>query len=554
MRKLTMNNIIFNKDNTFLNEMVESIRLNENISSWELFKLNYHVKRATLTPQFSNIQSLCYLPHMTFLKHQLETAKTVIEKMNGRAILADEVGLGKTIEAGLILKEYMIRGLVQNALILVPAPLVTQWVKELNDKFHIPVASYRKNYAWDEYPFYVASLDLAKRDPHKQQLLQLNFDMVIIDEAHKLKNEKTQNHLFAKNLKKKYCLLLTATPIQNKVMELFHLVSILKPGYLGNYEQFTKTYNKNKMDTLQDSHLNKLIQKVMVRNRRKDTILKHIKRNVHNITLEFNAEEQKVYDNLAHHLQTSQPLAKITFLKQLCSSREACYLSLQKNSPLTKDVEKSILRDIEQLPHHTKAKKLVTLIRELKHEKVIVFTEYRATQFYLQWYLNEAGITSVAFHGGLRRGQKQWVTELFKRDVQVFIATEAGGEGMNLQFCNYIINYDLPWNPMRIEQRIGRIHRYGQAKDVHIYNFSIKHTLEDHLLHLLYTKLNVFERVIGQLDQILEKLHIHNIETEIKQLIGQSKSTGEAKVKVNNFISIVKNMDEENSDSYDQTN
>ena len=152
--------------------------------------------------------------------------------MNGKAILADEVGLGKTIEAGLILKEYMIRGLVKKVLILVPASLVTQWAFELNTKFLIPAVTQRKSYVWDSCDVVVSSIDTAKRHPHRDIIFKQDYDFIIIDEAHKLKNNKTKNYEFVQKLKKKFCLLLTATPIQNKVDEIFNLVSLLKPGHL----------------------------------------------------------------------------------------------------------------------------------------------------------------------------------------------------------------------------------------------------------------------------------------------------------------------------------
>lgn len=542
-------NIIINKDDSFINDLSYAMETNNNLTDWELFKLNYEVKQATITTDFSKLQVSRYLPHMTFLDHQISTAKTVIDEMNGRAILADEVGLGKTIEAGLILKEYIIRGSVKNVLLLVPASLVSQWIKELNEKFYIPVMEYRKNYAWDEYPFYVTSIDLAKREPHRQALLDMEFDMVIIDEAHKLKNHKTVNHSFVRSLNKKYCLLLTATPIQNKVIELFNLVSILKPGYLGNHEQFTKKYGK-KSNKLQDTYLNKLIQKVMVRNLRKDTILNDVKRNVHNVWLEYSEPEKAVYEELINHLSPAPALARITYLKELCSSREACYLSLQKNEGNNEE----ILSKISTLPQHIKAIKLVELIQSFGQEKVIVFTEYRATQFYLQWYLQQNEITSVAFKGGLKRGRKDWITELFKQDIQILIATEAGGEGINLQFCHHLINYDLPWNPMRLEQRIGRVHRYGQKNDIQIYNLAIKDTIEEHIMNLLYDKLDIFESVIGELDHILATLEIKSVDDEIKSILSHSTSSGEMKIKLNNFISVLSDTSNESNEDYYETN
>ncbi len=482
-----------------------------------------------------------YLPHMEFLEHQLETAKTVMEDMNGRAILADEVGLGKTIEAGLILKEYMVRGLIKRVLLLVPASLVNQWIQELYEKFHIQAIAYRKNYNWELYPVIVSSIDLAKREPHQSKILDIDYDMVIVDEAHKLKNEQTKNYAFVQAIKKKYCLLLTATPIQNKLTEIFNLVTILKPGYLGTFYDFKQMYQQDKLG---DSYLHKLIQKVMVRNVRKDTVLKDVGRNVKTVWLEFTEEELTVYQNLEQMAQGATALSKITYLKELCSSREACYLSLQASeNPQFKTGKDAILSAIGALPHHIKAIKLVELIKTLGSEKVIVFTEYRATQYYLEWYLLQHDITSVSFRGGLKAGRKAWLTELFKKERQVFIATEAGGEGINLQFCRYIVNYDLPWNPMRLEQRIGRIHRYGQQQDVEIYHFAIKQTIEEHIMRLLYDKIELFEHVIGKLDRILASLHI-DFEKEWMDIVDSSASIGEMHIKMDHLVAIMESADD----------
>jgi len=542
-----MSKIIIQKDEQFLHGLHESIQNNQNLVDWSIFKLNYETKKALLVEDFNELQALSYLPEVSFLEHQIETAKTVIDDMNGRGILADEVGLGKTIEAGLILKELMVRGLVKNVLLLVPASLVNQWVKELHEKFYIQAASYRKNYSWNDYPIFVTSIDLAKREPHREAILQNQYDMVIVDEAHKLKNHKTLNYSFVRSIKKKYCLLLTATPIQNKIVELFNLVSILKPGFLGNYESFIKRFSSKQINEMEDQYLNKLIKKVMVRNRRKDTILDDVKRHVHTVWIEFTEEESAVYEEINQFLSTfSSSLSKVTYLKEICSSREACYLSLQNSTdPRLIQNSEEILNKIAQLPHHIKAKELVKLIEKIGDEKIIVFTEYRATQFYLQWYLNEHQITSVAFKGGMKHGRKDWMRQLFKSNAQVFIATEAGGEGINLQFCRFLINYDLPWNPMRLEQRIGRIHRYGQENDVHIYNFAIKNTLEEHIMKLLYEKLHLFERIVGKLDKILASLQVNSIDNELKEIVQESNSIGEMNVKINNFVSVIEDVENE---------
>ncbi|MFC3039049.1 DEAD/DEAH box helicase [Virgibacillus xinjiangensis] len=537
-----MASIKVEKDQNFIEHLITAADKGENLSSWELFEMAYHAEKMRISPDFSGLTSLHYLPHMTFLEHQVSTAEQVIEDMNGRAILADEVGLGKTIEAGLILKEYMIRGMVKKALLLVPASLVNQWVKELNEKFYIPAISYRKNYPWDQYDIIVSSLDTAKKTPHREDILDIDYDFLLIDEAHKLKNHKTKNYEFVRSLKKKYCLLLSATPVQNKLIEIFNLVSILKPGLLGSYDSFLEQFGKDRNNLKDNYYLKQLIQKVMIRNTRKETSMNQTSRHIETVWMEFSEEEKNIYNDIYSSTKSLSSFTNITYLRELCSSREACYLSLQK---MAADEEKTdslqpLLDRIGTLPHHVKARKVVELIQTFSDEKVIIFTEYRATQLYLQWYLQQHGITSVPFRGGFKRGKKDWMRQLFKDRAQVLIATEAGGEGINLQFCNRMINYDLPWNPMRLEQRIGRIHRYGQEKDVYIYNFAIRDTIEEHIMSLLYEKIHMFEQVIGHLDDILAELKINDLESEIHSIYKESASIGETKIKLDNLGEIIR--------------
>src|SRR5690625_2472810 len=167
-----MQNILVEKDQSFIKDFQVALESDGPFTSWELFKLVYQAELTMLTTEFRGLSVLEYLPQIEFLPHQITTAQQAIEQMNGRASLADEVGLGKTIEAGLILKEYMLRGLVKKALILVPASLVNQWVKELNDKFYIPAIAYRKNYECDQHDIIISSIDTAKRSPHHDKIVR----------------------------------------------------------------------------------------------------------------------------------------------------------------------------------------------------------------------------------------------------------------------------------------------------------------------------------------------------------------------------------------------
>ncbi|MDQ0213850.1 SNF2 family DNA or RNA helicase [Oikeobacillus pervagus] len=517
--------------------------------SWPLFQLAIDMENRMIIPEFEGLQAPKFLPNLTPLPHQLEAARQVIEEMNGKAILADEVGLGKTIEAGLILKEYMIRGLAKKVLILVPASLVSQWVSELNSKFFIPAVAQKKDYVWDQFDVVISSIDTAKRSPHREKIYQQNYDLVIIDEAHKLKNPKTKNYEFVQNLKKKFCLLLTATPIQNRVDEIFHLVSLLKPGHLGNQTGFAKKFKKGDRSIRDDLFLKELINKVMIRNRRQDTGIEWTKRHVETVLIEFSKEELQLYHSLQilkehQNMNQQSPFSLITLQREACSSREAVYLTLKNmlnkhagNEHLKEKIFR-LIKNVEYVTENSKAKKALELVQKI-NDKVIIFTEYRATQLYLQWYLKQHGITSVPFRGGFKRGKKDWMRELFQQKAQVLIATEAGGEGLNLQFCHHIINFDLPWNPMKLEQRIGRVHRLGQSEDVKVFNFAIKNTVEEHVLKLLYDKIRLFEQVVGELDEILTKLDFGKLEDHLNDIFQESLTEGEMKVKLNNFTSMI---------------
>ncbi|WP_163526349.1 DEAD/DEAH box helicase [Halobacillus ihumii] len=530
-------------DQDYIETLSNNLTQPDSLCSWDEFKLGYNALHYRSVPEFNGVLSTKHLPHVDFLDHQIQACEKVIHEMNGRAILADEVGLGKTLEAGLILKEYMIRGMAKKVLILTPASLVNQWIQELNEKFYIQAATPRKKVAaWSDWDITVTSIDMAKRENHKDEILSISYDMIIIDEAHKLKNHQTKNYQFVKQLKKTYCLLLTATPIQNNLSDLFNLVSILKPGYLGDLATFKKKYRKTSLDhTESHQHIHSLLSKLMIRNRRKDTGLDSSKRHVTNIRLTFTDEEMEMYEKLAALKSNSPSFTWLTLAKELCSTREACFMSLQSmqnkqksESPLLAD----FIERLGTLPHHIKAKRVVEIM-EKSDEKFIIFTEYRASQFYLQWYLQQHGITSVPFNGKFKKSKRDWMKQLFRTKAQVMVATEAGSEGINLQFCNNMINYDLPWNPMRLEQRIGRIHRFGQEKDVHIYNFAIENTIEDQILNLLYEKIEMFKNAVGDLDHILENIPGGNFDNQIQSIMSQSESQGEMNIKLNNLVSYV---------------
>lgn len=551
-----MSNIPIHFEQEWIGDLQRILNEDGPWNKWELFKLAVEAEQAMAVEQFDSLQCLKHLPHFEPLPHQIATAEKVLKEMRGRAILADEVGLGKTIEAGLVIKEYMVRGLVKKTLILVPSSLVLQWTRELQQKFGIPAMAQKKEYMWKQYDVLIASIDTAKREPHRSLIMEQQYDMLVVDEAHKLKNKNTINYRFIKEIKKKYCLLLTATPIQNNMDELFNLITLLKPGHLGQAAQFQKNYVEGKRQSKNEHLLKKELGKVMIRHRRSEGNIHWTKRIVETVPLSLSPEEWQLYQGVTDYVTDQyrqagngqNAFALITLQREVCSSRDAAYVTLAKmygkaaeNSPIRPAI-RELVELIKNIQTHTKAEKVVELIKGI-NDKVIVFTEYKATLRYLQQFLHQHGITSVGFEGGFKRNKKDWMRELFQDRAQVLVATEAGGEGINLQFCNHVINYDMPWNPMKVEQRIGRVHRLGQERDVYIYNLSTHNTIEQYILNLLYEKIDLFEMVIGELDTIIERLSLsQSIEHNIVDILLGSDSRREMEIKLENMGEVIRSL------------
>lgn len=529
-----MKSLPIRMERTWVNEFQKRVARDGDWTGWEHFQLAVEAAEAEIIPTFESIQSLKQIQGFDPLPHQIDVTKRVINEMRGRAILADEVGLGKTIEAGLILKEYLIRGLVKRALILVPSSLVLQWTRELNQKFQIPAVAQKKEWMWDKHEIIVASLDTAKRDPHRSYVLSKHYDLVIVDEAHKLKNRRTKNWQFINELQKKYCLLLTATPVQNEMDELYNLVTLLKPGQLGKQADFQNDYVAGKRKAKNEQQLREEISRVLIRNRRRDSQLNLTKRKVKTITVELSPEERALYDGINQFVRSrfvkgadlKSMLSLLVLQKEVCSSRNAVFHTLFKMVQRGEEHKQHVSPEVAELIQllrnvqvSSKANKALDLIKALSPEKVILFTEFRATQEMLMHELTKAGIPAVPFRGGFNRNKKDWMMELFQKRAQVMVATEAGGEGINLQFCHHMINFDMPWNPMRVEQRIGRIHRLGQQHDVFIYNFATLNTIEEHIIWLLHEKIQLFESVIGELETILEKMEEESLEQNLMRIM-----------------------------------
>lgn len=459
--------------------------------------------------------------------HQLDTARRALRDMRGRALLADEVGLGKTIEAGIIMKELIERGLAQTILVLTPASLTEQWREELESKFRESFTVLDAAADWTAVTGasagrWIVSLDTAKQANRAEHLLERDYDLLIVDEAHKLKNRSTVAWRFVNQIRKRYVLMLTATPVQNDLTELYSLVTILSPGHLGTVRGFRRQYF-DQSDGRQPRNapaLRRLLNDVMIRNQRSKVTVHLPARRAAVYHLNLSEPELDLYRQVTQYIRDEFEqegnskhlrLVLLTLQRELCSSPQAVAGTLQKLVADTQypEATRRRLAAFLALAQSIGESRKLSAVREILERfpgKFLIFTEYRHTLEQIVSQLRAWDIATVAFHGGMNVFQKEDAVRAFAKDARVLVSTESGAEGRNLQFCHQLINYDLPWNPMRVEQRIGRLHRLGQRHEVSIFNLSSNETVESHILDLLAYKIRMFELVIGELDLILGTL------------------------------------------------
>ncbi len=446
--------------------------------------------------------------------YQIETVKKVIKYFHGRVLLCDEVGLGKTIEAGMLIKEYLMRHMAKSVLILTPPALVSQWKEEMQVKFGLEFKTIDDaDFSEDPGKFWkarliIASIHTAKNQKNLPLIAGQFYDIVVVDEAHHLRNRATQTWKAVNVIQKKFIFLLTATPVQNNLIELFNLITLLRPGLFKTEQVFKKEFlmKGNVRKPADKDKFRELLKDVMIRNTRSAIDLKLPKRFATTLRLEPVRTEREIYARLDMYVR-SHALNKATanlLLREVGSSPFALHQSLSHMPSFKEDGEiKEIIALINDSYGLSKGRALVDLIGKNPQEKKIIFTQYLESMKYIESLLKEHGYPFVTFNGALSAPGKDAAIQHFKEDVPVLISTESGGEGRNIQFCNTIINFDLPWNPMRIEQRIGRLHRIGQTRDVFIFNLSVRETLEDYIIEILDSKINMFEMVIGEIEPII---------------------------------------------------
>ncbi|MCJ8281157.1 MAG: DEAD/DEAH box helicase [Rivularia sp. ALOHA_DT_140] len=489
---------------------------NRQFSSLESYEARLSLFNLSILADYDQLVCLPELFNIDKHWYQIETAKKVIKQFGGRAMLSDEVGLGKTIEAGMICKEYLSRNQIKSLLILTPATLVSQWQQELQDKFNITTVTTDARQLppsefWTSHNRIVASINTAKHATHFNHVTGRSWDMVVVDEAHHLKNRRTLNWKLVDAIKKRFILMLSATPVQNHLVELFNLLTLLKPGLLKTEAQFKKEYVGSKDGRIpkNSEKLRQLMREVMVRNTRSVVDVKLPKRFASTITVQPTEQEKELYQAINQYLRSSSEEKKIdkltrnNLLMRAGSSPAALLTSLEGlQSRFDSSQIKFLKKRASNIKQFEKTRMLVDLLKK-SNQKTLVFVNNLATQNYLSQSLTAARIKHSSFRGDMSLKAKDAAIEAFREEVPVMIATETGGEGRNLQFANAIVNYDLPWNPMKIEQRIGRLHRIGQTQDVFIFNFCIANSIEEYILKVLHDKINMFELVVGEIETIL---------------------------------------------------
>ena len=489
----------------------------------ETFRLRHELTQLGLLQGFDELLCLTALRGVETHWYQVEAARRALKQFRGRVLLADEVGLGKTIEAGMILKEYILRGMAERVLILTPATLVRQWHDELAAKFDVPCAtSYEAQLKTDPEAFWsqprvIASIATARRAEHREILTRCNYDLVIVDEAHHLKNRGTSNWELVNALQKRFLLLLSATPVQNSLLELYNLLTLLKPGIFKTEKEFRANYMMNGKPRVPANRdrLRDLMREVMIRNTRSLVDVHLPPRHALTIRLDAEPEEALCYETLSRLVAqdavlatTLQRFALRRLLSAAGSTPGAAAAAIERYLASREAGEewRQLLGQYSAIRIGAKEKALVELLRRNEGEKKIVFVHHRETLAQLSDLLDREGFRHEIFEGSLSAAAKDAAIARFRDDVPLLLSTESGGEGRNLQFANTLVNFDLPWNPMAIEQRIGRLHRIGQTRDVFIFNLVARGTLEERILQILDEKINMFELVVGEIDAILGEM------------------------------------------------
>jgi len=558
------------------------------------------------------------------LPHQIEAVYGYVLKLPRiRFLIADDPGAGKTIMAGLIIKELKLRKLIKRILIVSPGHLKDQWVRELDEKFKekfVPIGRgflntfYAEN-VWLRENNIITSIDFIKQDEISPSLASTRFDLIIVDEAHKMsaymygeKVDKTARYKLGEILSKitDHLIFLTATPHKGDPENFRLFLDLLEPGFFATPEMVAQSI-QNKDNPL-------FIRRIKEDLKDFEGKPLFLPRNV--ITKTFNLgtqspQEKELYNDLSRYIENQYNLAMqkdkkrniafalVILQRRMASSIYALLKSLDRRktklSDLISDTPQKVnnstisfnLEDTEDLSEEerwqeeeiweslsvaenkeqlkkeiTEIDKLITQAKNIidseeeiklselkkslkeleakfnqpKDKKVIIFTESKDTLDYLENKIKHWGYDVNVIHGRMKLEERVLAEKIFKNETQILVATEAAGEGINLQFCHLMVNYDIPWNPNRLEQRMGRIHRYGQDKEVFIFNLVAEDTREGKVLTRLFQKLDEIRKALGS-DKVFDCLGEVLLNENLSQLLIDAASNSR------NIEEILKDID-----------
>jgi SNF2 family DNA or RNA helicase len=472
--------------------------------------------------------------------YQVRVVEQALSMKSAGAILADEVGLGKTIEAGLLYTELALRGLAQSALVLAPKSLLTQWQAQLRELFdaEFTLTDEKRFQGFEREPRLICSLQQFVRSFDK--LRERTFDLVIVDEAHLLANLTSKRRQAVAALRARRRLLLTATPVANKVTDLFSLVDLVAPGRLGTPREFENAYiadpgTARVVKPRRAEELRAIVGEVMCRTRRADTGIAFVGRTVETRSIEPTPDEDALITDVTDYLRRlyhrgvsnranrGAVIREIMALQQsLSSSPQAIERSLRRRAERHADERGVLLALADRCRGITSAKQQLFLetLRDLGQEPALVFTLRLETAAWLREVARTSGRSAETYVGELSRSERARLVRRFNAGaLSTLIATDAGAEGLNLQErCRTVVNLDLNWNPMKIEQRIGRVHRLGQTREVQVINMALKDTIDDYVVRLLYEKIHLFTMTIGALETILAETQDGEVDLEERLL------------------------------------
>lgn len=489
-------------------------------------------------------------------EHQVQNLITFCRRLPV-TLLADDVGLGKTISAGLILSELTTRRRVRRALVVCPAILGPQWVEELRAKFGISACFVRGAEFNTTVRDASSSVVVTTYDTARDRLESLRpdtFDMLILDEAHKLKNlhggkkpsqRATRFRAALERRLFRFVLMLTATPIQNRLWDIYSLVDCLcvARGHrnpLGSPDDFTARFVEHdsegrRIKPGRGEEFRSVLRQYIVRTRRADCRLLFPDRRIETLAVPLSPQEDRLRRLVESLVEPLGALVWASLAQAMMSSPRAVAAQLENMTATRPDLRGTAAQAraiADACPEPAKLTRLLTLCRELSREqpdkwRVVVFTIRRETQELIGAALTRVGI-AVGYVRGTKAGENRRAIEHFWQDppaVRVLVSTDAGAEGVNLQVCNVLVNYDLPWNPMVVEQRIGRVQRLASShKHVVVFNLVAAGTIEERVVGRLIERLQMITHTVGDIESILEAMNQEDdgFETMVRNMVIQA--------------------------------